>query len=91
MEQVSFVKAIDRNPGVRRRETASRGTSNFFRPRRVALQDLKQPFAGFDLSVIAVCEWVLERSNGAVVSKAKDRADSPFCRALRREKAQVLT
>jgi hypothetical protein len=27
----------------------------------------------------------------AVVSKAKDRADSPLCRALGREEAQVLT
>jgi hypothetical protein len=27
----------------------------------------------------------------AAVSRAKDRADSPFCRALEREEAQVLT
>ena len=75
MEQVSFVKAIDRNPGVRRRETASHGTLKFFRPLRVALQDLKQPFAGFDMTVTAVCEWVLERSNGAV-NLARDYYDS---------------
>ena len=63
MEQVSFVKAIDHNPGVRRREAASHGTPNS----PVALQDLKQPFAGFDMTVTAVCDWVLERSNGAVI------------------------
>jgi hypothetical protein len=75
MEQVSFVKAIDRNPGVRRRETASHRTLKFFRPLRVALQDLKQPFAGFAMTVTAVCEWVLERSNRAV-NLARDYYDS---------------
>ena len=75
MERVSFVKAIERNPGVRSRETASDGTPNLSRPRRVALQDLKQPFAGFDMTVTAVCEWVLERSNGAV-NLARDYYDS---------------
>ncbi len=39
----------------------------------------------------------IRRSRGAclaceaVVSKAKDRADSPLCRALEREVVQVLT
>jgi hypothetical protein len=34
---------------------------------QVSLLDLKEPFGGFDMTVRATCDWVLERGNGNVV------------------------
>lgn len=34
---------------------------------QVTLRDLKQPFGGFDMTVTAVCNWVLTRGSGNVI------------------------